>query len=75
MVEELVDYMRDENLEAHTHCAVQVLGILKHLLEAQMFIISFNFQAQLPDQKYSKNTSPSGEVNELLQHDTKTKTR
>ncbi len=41
--EELVDYMRDENLDAHPHCAVQVLGILKHLLEAQMFIISFNF--------------------------------
>jgi hypothetical protein len=39
--------MRDENLEAHTRCGVQVFGILKHLLDAQMFIISYNFQAQL----------------------------
>ena len=34
--EELMDYVRDENLEAHTGCAVQVLVILKNLLDAQV---------------------------------------
>ena len=34
--EELMDYVRDENLEAHTGCAAQVLVILKNLLDAQV---------------------------------------
>ncbi len=34
--EELMDYVRDENLQAHTGCAVQALEILKNLLDAQV---------------------------------------
>ena len=37
--EELMDYLREENLEAHTSSAVQVLNILKNLLDAQMFAV------------------------------------
>ena len=31
-----MDYVRDENLQAHTGCAVQALEILKNLLDAQV---------------------------------------